>query len=457
MNKLWVHLALTFSAVVVAGIALLMLIGQLSLAFAAPTFTAELAEPDRLVGQLLADYQRDNSWAAAASIIRAAEGNARSAPTVFAAFTLRDVDGTLIYASRLRNDNHVILPMGEIPLEVDGGVIGTLEIGSVERDRPSFLQRLTPGPSPPQAFFTVIAFVAGVVGISAGVLVSRMLTAPLEGLAEAARALSSDSKARAALGGTDEVREVAQAFNDMAEEIEEVAALRRQLVADVAHELRTPLNTMQGNLYAILDDVYPLTKEEIAGLYEQTRSLARIVDDLREVANAEAGKLSLHKVRLEVSALLRDAVEPFRETAEGKGVRVSLDAQADAFIAADRDRMLQVLRNLLSNALRHTPADGKIAVKACTDEQQVVLTITDTGEGIAPQHLPRIFERFYRADVARSRATGGTGIGLSIVKAIVEAHEGSVSVASEVDTGTTFTIRLPLLIPTTEDVPVVNA
>jgi len=250
--------------------------------------------------------------------------------------------------------------------------------------------------------------------------------------------------------GSDEVREVAQAFNEMAAALEQAESLRRNLVADVAHELRTPLSVLQGNLRAILDDVYPLDKAEVARLYDHTRLLSRLIGDLRELAQAEAGQLELNLQEIDLVGLLADMVAAFGPVAEAEGV--ALDAQIPADlprVPADPARISQVLHNLLANALRHTPAGGTISLHAgyeAGERQHVWLTVQDSGEGIAAEHLPHVFDRFYRGDPARSRATGGAGLGLAIVRAIVEAHGGQVSAASDgiPGHGSAFTVRLPL-------------
>jgi signal transduction histidine kinase len=246
--------------------------------------------------------------------------------------------------------------------------------------------------------------------------------------------------------GSDEMVEVAQAFNSMAARLEEAETLRRHLVADVAHELRTPLSVLQGNLRAILDDVYPLEKEEITRLYTQTRLLSRLVSDLHELAQAEAGQLVLNHLPVDLVQLVRETVEIFEPLAEEEGValRVAIDDTVPQ-VPADSARLTQVLHNLLANALRHTPADGRITVSLAYTNDQVQLAVADSGEGIPAEHLPHVFDRFYRTDRARARDTGGVGLGLAIVRAIVVAHSGQVSATSRGSgQGSTFTVCLPV-------------
>ncbi len=239
----------------------------------------------------------------------------------------------------------------------------------------------------------------------------------------------------------------------MAAALEQAETLRRNLVADVAHELRTPLSVLQGNLRAILDDVYPLNKTEVARLYDQTRLLSRLVNDLHELAQAEARQLLLNPQPTDLADLVHSTVTTFAPVAETRGVTLEAQVPPDLpSVLADSARLAQVLHNLLANALYHTSAGGTIWLRAGCDAAgtgqpaHLWLAVQDSGEGIPPEHLPHVFERFYRADPARSRTTGGAGLGLAIVRAIVEAHGGQISAASDgmPGHGSTFTVRLPL-------------
>ena len=290
--------------------------------------------------------------------------------------------------------------------------------------------------------------VIGVVGIGAGVWISRNLTAPLRELEDAAHDIGRRRLGRRVrIDGSSEMRAVAQAFNQMAAELEQAEALRRNLMADVAHELRTPLSVIQGNLRAILDDVYPLEKGEVARLYDQTRHLSRLVNDLHDLAQAEAHDLPLTCRSLDLAALVETTTELFAPLAEAEAValRVELPPRP-VTLTADRARLTQALQNLLANALRHTPAGGTITVRVRPAGAEVVhVVVADTGMGIDPEHLPHVFERFYRTDRARSRDTGGTGLGLAIVQAIAEAHGGEARAQSRgVGQGSRFVIVLPV-------------
>ncbi|MBN1312914.1 MAG: HAMP domain-containing histidine kinase [Anaerolineae bacterium] len=293
---------------------------------------------------------------------------------------------------------------------------------------------------------TVMGIAIGAVGLMAGIGMSRAFARPLNRLAEAARTIGTgDLSRRVDIKGTQEMMDVAVAFNQMASELEKATELRRSLMADVAHELRTPLTVLQGNLRAMLDDVYAMDKMEIARLYEQTRHLTRLIEDLRIVALAESRQLPLNLAKVDAVDFLKDVYASFEPIAAEEGINLSVRLPDEALLTyVDTARMKQVLYNLLSNAVRHTPKDGTITLCAILQEDLVAVTVSDTGEGIAAEHIEHVFDRFYRTDRARTRDTGGTGLGLAIVKALIEAQNGSVGVSSKGDnSGTDFTIWLP--------------
>ncbi len=298
-----------------------------------------------------------------------------------------------------------------------------------------------------QSFIT-IAITGGVLGIAAGVWLSRRMTAPLDELTKGAQAIGArELDYRVPERGSVEVITLAQSFNQMADDLREGERKRQNLLADVAHELRTPLTVLQGNLRALLDDVYELDKAEVARLYDQTRHLNALVNDLHELAQAEAQQLPLLRTPTDIVPLVQTATEMVEPLAEAEGIQLTIDVpETPLLIEADQARLMQVLQNLLSNALRHTPAAGSIMARVTRQDEDVLIAVCDTGEGIDSAHLPHVFDRFYRADHARDRDSGGAGLGLAIVRALVEVHGGSVSVASAgLGLGSTFTIMLPAL------------
>lgn len=299
-------------------------------------------------------------------------------------------------------------------------------------------------------FLLTIVATSSVVGIAAGVWMSRRMTAPLGDLAKGTETVGAgDLTYRVVPQGSDEMVALAQSFNQMASKLEEGERLRRNLLADVAHELRTPLTVLQGNLRAILDDVYALDKAEVARLYDQTRHLHRLVSDLHELAQAEARQLPLNLQTTDLVWLVEDAVAIFQPIAEAEAVHLAVNLpKVRLMVQIDQARITQVLQNLLVNALRHTPAGGRITVQILVSpahDNQVTIAIQDSGDGIETEHLPYLFNRFYRTDSARDRDGGGAGLGLAIVRALVEAHGGTAAAQSPGrGQGSTFTLTFPL-------------
>ena len=295
---------------------------------------------------------------------------------------------------------------------------------------------------------TTVLAVIGVVAVGAGVWMSRSLTAPLAELEAAAQAVGrQDFDQRVPVRGSQELVAVSMAFNEMAAQLERAETLRRNLLADVAHELRHPVHVLQGSIQAFLDDVYPLNKEEIVRLCDQTRHLTVLVNDLHVLAQAEAHQLPLHKQMTDIGVFVKETVTVFKPLADAKNVTVQVELLGTMpELAVDTVRLRQAIHNLVDNGLHYTSEGGDITVSVEQVQDKTHVRVRDTGVGIAPEQLPYVFDRFYRADKARSRDRGSTGLGLAIVKAIVEAHGGTVTVTSQVGEGSTFTISLPNLV-----------
>jgi signal transduction histidine kinase len=286
---------------------------------------------------------------------------------------------------------------------------------------------------------------AGGVALVLGSVLFFQIVRPLRSLSAAAQGIAQgDLSRRVHVGAQDEVGQVALTFNQMAESLQRYAAERQNMVADIAHELRTPLSVIQSNLEAMLDGVLPASAEELTSLHQETLRLNWLISDLRTLSLAEAGQLRLEKQTVTPRALVRQASERLRLRAEEKNISLETEV-ADALpeIPADPERLTQVITNLVNNALRYTPAGGRVSVAARPASNGVELSVSDTGPGIPPEELPHVFDRFWRAEKSRNRATGGSGLGLAIVKQLVEAHGGQVQVTSQVGAGTQFRIHLP--------------
>ncbi|MFF8731069.1 sensor histidine kinase [Streptomyces sp. NPDC015171] len=241
----------------------------------------------------------------------------------------------------------------------------------------------------------------------------------------------------------DETGILAEAFNDLTERRRRLEAQRKAMVSDIAHELRSPLTNIRGWLEVVRDGVVDPDPALLDSLHEEALVLQRIIDDLQDLSAADAGTLRVHREPLRAGDLLDQVAAAHRVAADATGVALRTEADAAAWLDADPVRMRQALGNLVSNALRHTPAGGTVTLVARRDGDDVVLTVTDTGPGLAPEDLPHVFERFWRAEKSRSRRTGGSGLGLPIVRHLVAAHGGTADVASEPGEGAVFTLRLP--------------
>jgi two-component system OmpR family sensor kinase/two-component system sensor histidine kinase BaeS len=276
----------------------------------------------------------------------------------------------------------------------------------------------------------------------------RGIATPLADVMTAADTIAEgDLSVRVLADGPGEFSRLAESFNNMAEELQRADQQRRNLTADVAHELRTPLHIIQGNLEGVLDGVYEPTDEHIDATLDETRALARLVDDLRTLSLAEAGQLPMLWEPLDVAELLADVSTSFSGQAEAAGVDLCVEIEEEPplrEIIADAGRLEQVLSNLLANAIRHTAPGGLVLIRAQWSGDGVRIIVSDTGEGISPEDLPYVFDRFWRGDRARSHASGaGSGLGLAIGRQLVGAHDGQISVESQPGQGTTFTIELP--------------
>ncbi|SEE95773.1 two-component system, OmpR family, sensor histidine kinase BaeS [Streptomyces sp. 3213] len=292
---------------------------------------------------------------------------------------------------------------------------------------------------------------AKVVGAAAAVLaltvlvtavVATRLVRPLRALTEAAQQ-PPELHVRVPVRTRDETGILAEAFNDLADRRERMEAQRKAMVSDIAHELRSPLTNIRGWLEVTRDGFVEPDPALLGSLHEEAMVLQRVIDDLQDLAAADAGTLRLHREPVRVEDLFDQVAAAYRVTADTARVVLLTKADRTLWLDADPVRMRQVLGNLVSNALRHTPVDGTVTLTAWREGDRAVLTVTDTGTGIAPEDLPHVFERFWRADQSRSRRTGGSGLGLSIVRDLAAAHDGTVEATSEPGAGSVFTLRLP--------------
>ena len=332
------------------------------------------------------------------------------------------------------------------PILSNGRVVGTIVIAepNITREMPEpAISRLV---STMNQSLLWAGIVAGVGGILMVALVSRQVFRPVSSLTSATKHLGQgDLSQRVPASSRDEIGQLARTFNSMADGLESSERQRRNMVADVAHELRTPLSNIQGYVEAIRDGLLEPSSDTIDTIHQQILYLADLVEDLKLLSETEAEDFRLNLQLVPLDDVIRKSVEAFSPRAKAKGIAVRLDIPSGLPpVKLDRTRIAQVLDNLLENALRHTPSGGEISVLASVDNQKATVTVVDTGEGISPEALPYVFERFYRVDPSRTRTTGGVGLGLTIAKQLVNAHGGNISVTSTVDGGSRFIFELTI-------------
>ncbi len=281
--------------------------------------------------------------------------------------------------------------------------------------------------------------------IGTAFLLTRRVLRPISALTAASRRLGAGARdERVAISGRDELAELSRTFNRMAESLADSERQQRQLIADIAHELRTPLQNLRGYLEALADGVLQPDPELFASLYEESLLHQRIIDDLQDLALAEAGALTYHRSHVDLAELAETCQTAHGAVAEAAGLALRVIAPTPILVSADPDRMRQVLGNLIRNAIAATAPGGTITLEVRRVGERATVRVTDTGKGIAEPDLPHVFDRLWRADAARRRGAGGSGLGLAIARQITMDHDGTIEVTSRLGAGTAFTVSLPV-------------
>lgn len=380
--------------------------------------------------------------------------------------TQRSWDGVQALVERIGeiSGDHVVLvdPRGRVIADSEGRMTGR-EAERSWSGRPAAIGPrgseagfVYTNPVPPQAAdqgfleslnrsLLLAAGAAGVLAVLLTVALSRGISGPIESLISAAQRMEQGNLGqRVEVRGGDEVSQLARAFNSMAEALSRNEMLRRHMVSDVAHELRTPLTNIRGYLEGLRDGVITADSETLDSIHQEAELLGRVVDDLQDLALAEAGQLLLKRQPVALKEVVERAASGVRPHFLVRGMNLETAiVEPLPPVEIDAERVGQVLRNLLNNALSATPEGGTVTMSARPAGDLVEVTVADTGAGIAPEHLPYVFERFYRADPSRTRTTGGAGLGLTIARQIVEAHGCQITAESEPGHGSRFTFSLP--------------
>ena len=404
----------------------------------------DTARAERLRTLLASQYSQSLGWLGAPAIVE------RAAELYGQRVVLTDRSGLVVADSHNLLTGHRLdsAPSSRARVSVVGpeGRLGTLFVS------PNLPLPAAAAPKPAQGsagpslglWLTLSGVLAVGVAMVLTFFLSRRILAPVESLSKVARRVARrDFSVRAEVNSRDEVGELARTFNSMAEELSRTEELRRNLVADVAHELRTPVTNIRGYIEGIADGVLKADTASLTSMHEEVLLLTRLIEDLQDLALAESGRMTLQFRPCDLSDLTRRAATAVQQQANEKQVQLEVDASAEVPLQVDPERISQVLRNLLVNAVTYTPSGSKIWIQASQHGGQARVVVRDSGPGIPAEDLPHIFERFYRVDKSRSRATGGVGLGLTIARRVVEAHGGSIEAFSEVGKGTEFVVTLP--------------
>lgn len=441
-HRLWFRLSIAFAVIILVTVGTIYFFVSQRIAVEMEYYKTISAQyrSDQIQSKLYLHYWDKGSWEDVQSVVAALGVSGTH-------IILVATNGTVIGDSKgaLLGMNYTDSQESSLNMTLSGQFLGKLYISSDPAAEPyvapflrlstSINRSLLLGGSLAIAIALLLTFV-----------LSRRITSPIGALAKSARRLGrGDLSQRVQLQSEGEVAALAQAFNSMAADLEHAEQLRRNMVADVAHELRTPLSNIQGYLEAIRDRVIKPDAATIRSLNEEAALLSRLVNELQELSLAEAGELKLVYQEEDIAKLVKQAVTPWQPQLAAKEISLSLDLPDNLSpVNIDWQRVNQVLHNLLENAVAYTHKGGTINVAAITQSDWVEVSVSDTGEGIPAEDLPHIFERFYRVDKSRARVTGGSGLGLTIAKRLVEAHGGKITVQSKLGKGSHFSFTLPI-------------
>ena len=441
------RLFLSFAFIVLIAIASMGITARINTTHAVENFMYRggVMGLDQLVDDLEAFYRRHQSWEGSErlfALLPPGEGRHMGGRGMGQRLQLLDAQGGLVFDNQGGSLSADVDLARAIPLEVDGQVVGYLLPEEGNFFPPLIGQQLLER-------LNAAALTAALVAVAAALLLAFLLAntlmRPIRQLTAAAQRLAQgDLSQRVEIGGKDEIALLGRMFNQMAASLQRAEERRRALTADIAHELRNPLAVQRAHLEALQDGVYSLTRENLAPIVEQNLLLGRLVEDLRTLALADAGQLTLERRTVDVCALAARVAARFEPQATERQISLRFTPQEQPrLLLVDPQRIEQILNNLLANALRYTPAGGVVEVRCLEvpSDGWLQVEVCDTGPGIPEEALPHIFERFYKTEVSRQ---GGTGLGLSIARKLAQAHGGDLIAANHPDGGARFTLRLPL-------------
>ena len=443
-SRLWVKLALAFVFVALVGVVLVAVLANraASLGFQRYLAAGELSQLADLQNDLSAYYLQQGDWSGVSTVLRR---SGIGPETTGGGYFLRVLDSSGQVVGTRGGQNRSLEEYDiQLPILVKSEQVGTLLAVAASRGGHAAQQYLD---SLNQALI-LAGSAAILIALFLGILLAHRLTTPLRRLMVAARAVAGgDFTQQVSVGSKDEIGELADDFNQMANALERAEEQRQQLLADTAHDLRTPISIMRSHLEAMLDGVFEPSPENLAVVHEETLHLSRLIDDVRTLSLAESGHLPLNLALVDMNDLVQQAVAAFLPLAEADGVHLQASLDGRAPIAADSARLHQVLANLIANALRYAPQGASdapsVSVTVGSEDKEVSVRVADNGPGLTSEQQEHIFDRFWRSDAARTRDQGGSGLGLAIAQGIVEAHGGSLIAASQPGEGTEMIVRLP--------------
>ncbi len=475
-NSLWLKLMGIFTIIIIIGFAVTFIVIEYATSsqFRRLVLADDVNQAQNLAYILTEYYERHDGWENIGALIQdeiagqfpmaanskytapgASSQDTRLKATAFARsrVTLAGESGIVIAdtAGLLTGQFHPVEHLDQgVAIELKGKHIGTIMVGSMiepvlnplDRD---FLHSVN--------LAVVLSEVAtGVVALILGSIFFFHITSPVRELTAAVESIASGNLSkRVSIRSKDEIGRLGLAYNSMADSLARAERSRRRMVADIAHELRTPLTLIQGNLEAFIDGMYALNMENIVNIYDETLVVTRLLDDLRDLALAEAGKLPLDFDEVNVVRLAETVIERFKIYAHEREASITMDIPShEPIVIGDFQRLSQAIGNLIANALAYTPKGGQVRVKvdnaratSLNGVRSVLISVSDDGPGIEREDFQRVFDRFYRTDKSRARKNGGSGLGLSITDRIIEAHGGAVRLESTVGQGSVFSILLP--------------
>jgi len=407
---------------------------------------------ENLADSLESYYKVNDSWVGVESLFRESPGRGQGPRSGANAFSgdhvLVDIEGIVIYSPS----------KDEIGTKLDDDTLTRAILLSVSDRKVGYLLPEDGIPDLPENFEELLisrvnqasllaALISGGVAVLLALILAALILKPVRSLSTAAAKMSQgDLSQRVLIHGKGELSALGETFNHMAESLQESEIQRLTMTADIAHELRNPLAIQRAHLEALQDGVYPINNENLNLVLTQNYQLSRLVDDLRTLALADSGELSLNQQRIDLVILCRDTVSRFEPQARGKNVEIKVNCSLDKiFVYVDKGRLVQVLDNLMQNALRYARENGWIKITITANSDEAIISLHNNGPQMSEQGLKYIFERFYREDKARDRASGGTGLGLAISHKLIEAQGGTMTGANHPVEGVVFRLTLPVI------------